>query len=111
MIFLTNNMSLKSGPNPNQGKQFIDQPRTLKVEFRNKFSRKRLKNFFGKSLRKARENFQGENNKRFDLTLFQEDTIRIVFDALHGIDNEEARDEIYLRCVSNRINFLSLSLS
>ena len=97
MIFLTIYMSLKPGPNPHQGQQFIAQPRTLKVEFRNKFSRKRLKNFFGKSLRKARENFQGENNKRFDLTLFQEDTIRIVFDALHGIDNEEARDEIYLR--------------
>ena len=97
MIFLTNNMSLKPGSNPNQGQQFIAQPRTLKVEFRNQFLRKRLKTFFGKSVRKARENFQGENNKRFDLTLFQEDTIRIVFDALHGIDNEEARDEIYLR--------------
>ena len=61
-----------------------------------KFLRKRLKTFFGKSLRKARENFQGETNKRFDLTLFRKETIRIVFDALHGIVNEKARDENFI---------------
>ena len=45
---------------------------------------------------KARENFQGENNKRFDLTLFRKETIRIVFDALHGIVNEKARSENFI---------------
>ena len=45
---------------------------------------------------KARENFQGENNKRFDLTLFRKETIRIVFDALHGIINQKARDENFV---------------
>ena len=52
----------------------------------------------------------GENNKRFDLTLFQEDTIRIVFDALHGIDNEEARDEFYLQGVCSNANHLKKSI-
>ena len=42
---------------------------------------------------KARENFQGETNKRFDLTLFRKETIQIVFDALHGIVKAKARDE------------------
>ena len=54
--------------------------------------RNRLKNLFGKSHRKAKENFQGEDGKKFDLTLFRKDTIRLIFDALHGISNDEARD-------------------
>ena len=64
------------------------------VEFRNRPLGKRLKNFFGKSRGKARENFKGENSKRFDLTLFRKETIQIVFDLLHGISNEKARDAI-----------------
>ena len=55
--------------------------------------RNRLKCIFVKSYRTARKNFQGENNKTFDLTLFRKETIQIVFDALHGIDNEKAGDE------------------
>ena len=66
------------------------------VKFRNPTLGKRLKNFFGTSRRKARENFKGENSKRFDLTLFRKETIKIVFDSLHGIDNEKARDENYI---------------
>ena len=66
------------------------------VQFRNRSFRKRLKNIFGKSRHTARENFQGENNKKFDLSLFRKETIQIVFDALHGIENEEARDENFI---------------
>ena len=64
------------------------------VEVQNQPLGKRLTNFFGKSHRKARENFNGENSKRFDLTLFRKETIQIVFDSLHGISNYKARDAI-----------------
>ena len=63
------------------------------MEFQNRSFRNRLKCIFGKSYRTARKNFQGENYKIFDLSLFRKETIQIVFDALHGIDNEKARDE------------------
>ena len=62
------------------------------MAFQNRPIDKRLRILFGKSQRKARENFKGENSKRFDLTLFRKETIKIVFDSLHGIDNEKARD-------------------
>ena len=52
----------------------------------------KLKSLFGKSHRKAKENFQGEDGKKFDLTLFRKDTIKLIFDALHGIPNDEAGD-------------------
>ena len=47
---------------------------------------------------KARENFKGEGDKKFDLTLFRKDTVRVIFDALHGISNTEARDEYRMKC-------------
>ena len=64
------------------------------VKFQNRPFGKRLRHFFGKSQRKARENFKGEDSKRFDLTLFRKETIKIVFDSLHGISNEKARGVI-----------------
>ena len=64
------------------------------MEFQNQPIGKRLKKVFGKSRRKARENFKGEDSKRFDLTLFRKETIKIVFDSLHGISNEKARGVI-----------------
>ena len=64
------------------------------MKFQNRPIGKRLRIFFGKSHGKARENFKGENSKRFDLTLFRKETIKIVFDSLHGISNEKARDVI-----------------
>ena len=73
------------------------------VEFRNRPLGKRLKNFFGKSRGKARENFKGENSKRFDLTLFRKETIQIVFNSLHGINNEKARDAT----ISIRLNMFT----
>ena len=72
------------------------------VEFRNRSFRKILKNIFGKSRQTARENFQGENNKNFDLSLFRKETIQIVFDALHGIGNEEAWDENFIMKYLNK---------
>ena len=72
------------------------------VEFRNRSFRKILKNIFGKSRQTARENFQGENNKNFDLSLFRKETIQIVFDALHGIENEEACDENFIMKYLNK---------
>ena len=85
----------------------------MTVNFRNQ-SLRRLKNFFGKFRQKARENFQGENNKKFDLTLFRKETIQIIFGLLHGIDYHEARDEIDLRScriMNVRNVFSSLRLS
>ena len=72
------------------------------VEFRNRSFRKILKNIFGKSRQTARENFQGENNKNFDLSLFRKETIQIVFDALHGIENEEAWDKNFIMKYLNK---------
>ena len=66
------------------------------VEFRNRSFRKILKNIFGKSRQIARKNFQGENNKKFDLSLFRKETIKLVFDALHGIGIKEAGDENFM---------------
>ena len=48
---------------------------------------------FRRSYRKARKKFD-EDDKRFNLTIFRKETIRIIFDLLHGIDHDEVRDEI-----------------
>ena len=77
------------------------------VKFQTQPLGKRLKNLFGKSRRKARENFKGENSKRFDLTLFRKETIKIVFDSLHGIDNEKARDENFYHEILIGSDFVS----
>ena len=78
------------------------------VEFQNWPLGKRLKNFFGISRRKARENFKGENSKRFNLTLFRKETIQIVFDSLHGISNDKARDAIIPANIYTFIIFISM---
>ena len=78
------------------------------VEFRNRSFRKILKNIFGKSRQTARENFQGENNKNFDLSLFRKETIQIVFDSLHGISNDKARDAIIPANIYTFIIFISM---
>ena len=97
---------------PNSDRKWNETIRTLMVEFRNRSFRKRLKNIFGKSRQSARENFQGENNKKFDLTLFRKETIQIVFDALHGISNEEARDENFImKFISNFLISTDLELN
>ena len=81
------------------------------MEFQNRSFRNRLKCIFGKSYRTARKNFQGENYKIFDLSQFRKETIQIVFDALHGIDNEKARDEIFIIKYLFQIGYLLLIVS
>ena len=45
---------------------------------------------------KARENFEGEGNKTFDLKDFRKAPIRIVYDALHGISSVRLNKSIVL---------------